>query len=154
MEDHAVALGVGVEVLHDEEDERSPVGSARQGHAAVESLAVGAAAPRPLEPTAGDVDRDVSDRLAVPVPDDRAAGDGLERPGQARRRLVLVARAVAVVRDARAAENVAAAGLAILDEPDRLAAIRAVDAGDAGDVALVPDESHGVSGRSRPSGRS
>ena len=115
-------------------------------------MAVGAPAPRPLEPPGGDVDADLHGRLAVAVSDDRAAGHRLERAGDPCCRLVLVERAVAEARDADAAEQVAAACLAIFDEPDRLAAIRPIDAGDAGDVALVPDEPHGIPGQPGPGG--
>mgnify|MGYP003694108199 CR=1 FL=1 len=105
---------------------------------------------------ARDVDREVDDRLAVRVANDRSPADGLERLPDPGGRAVLVARPVAETRDPHHLEHVALAVLVVLDRAKRLLGVRRQDTAVAGHVALDPrerDRIGGLAGRCRRGGR-
>src|SRR5579862_1251190 len=105
-----------------------------------------AATPARLDVALLDVDADVDHRLAIGIADDGSSADRLERPRDASLRRVLVARTVAKACDAAAGETVAANGLPVQDNADRVPALGIVDRAHAGDVSLRPDDPDRIAG--------
>src|SRR5439155_550383 len=146
-EDQPASLGIGVEVLEHDEDERSPVGCLGQRDPLLQGAPARAPPPAGPEAAAGHVDRHVGHGDAVGIADDRAPRERFQGALDPRVGRVLVARADAEVRDADARETVPVTRLPVLDQADRLAPVGAVDGAHPGHVALVPYQADGVARR-------